>query len=92
MTSNVVAPGAIRVPMLEAIMTKVAVKFDWGETWAEIESGAVRDIAPNDIGRFGTPEEVATAVAYLASPLAGYISGVVLRVDGGMPAVGPVSR
>ena len=83
-TSNVVAPGAIRVPMLEELLTKVAENFDWGDSWAEIESGAVRDIAPNDIGRFGTPEEVASAVAFLASPLAGYISGVVLRVDGGM--------
>ena len=57
-TSNVVAPGAIRVPMLEELLTKVAENFDWGDTWDEIESGAVRDIAPNDIGRFGTPEEV----------------------------------
>ncbi|HEV3328551.1 MAG TPA: SDR family NAD(P)-dependent oxidoreductase [Acidimicrobiales bacterium] len=83
-TSNVVAPGAIRVPALEEIMTHVAVNFDWGETWEEIERGAVRDLAPNDVGRFGTPEEVATAVTYLASPLAGYVSGSVLRVDGGL--------
>jgi NAD(P)-dependent dehydrogenase (short-subunit alcohol dehydrogenase family) len=83
-TSNVVAPGAIRVPMLEEILTEVDKNFDWGESWADIERGAVRDLAPNDIGRFGTPEEVASAVTYLASPLAGYISGATLRVDGGL--------
>jgi NAD(P)-dependent dehydrogenase (short-subunit alcohol dehydrogenase family) len=83
-TSNVVAPGAIRVPALEEILTVVAENFDWGPSWMEIERGAVRDLAPNDVGRFGTPEEVASAVAFLASPLAGYICGAVVRVDGGL--------
>jgi NAD(P)-dependent dehydrogenase (short-subunit alcohol dehydrogenase family) len=82
-TSNIVAPGAIRVPALESMLTEVAKSFDWGETWAEIERGAVRDVAPNDTGRFGTPDEVAAAVAYLASPVADYVSGATLRVDGG---------
>jgi len=36
-TSNVVAPGAIRVPMLEQILAKAAESFDWGDTWEEIE-------------------------------------------------------
>jgi 3-oxoacyl-[acyl-carrier protein] reductase len=83
-TSNVVAPGAIRVPMLEEILTEVAKNFDWGESWEQIERGAVRDLAPNDVGRFGRPEEVASAVAYLASPLADYVSGATLRIDGGL--------
>jgi 3-oxoacyl-[acyl-carrier protein] reductase len=45
--------------------------------------GAVRDMIPNDVGRLGRPEEIAAAVAYLASPLADNVSGAVLRVDGG---------
>jgi 3-oxoacyl-[acyl-carrier protein] reductase len=36
------------------------------------------------LGRFGTTEEVARAVAFLAGPGSGYITGVVLRVDGGL--------
>lgn len=35
------------------------------------------------MGRLGAPEDIASAVAFLASPEAGYITGVVLRVDGG---------
>ncbi|WP_028934920.1 SDR family NAD(P)-dependent oxidoreductase [Pseudonocardia spinosispora] len=82
-TSNVVAPGAILVPSVEELLTRAAPEYGWGTTWAEIERGAVRDMVPNDVGRLGRPEEIAAAVAYLSSPYADYVSGAVLRVDGG---------
>jgi 3-oxoacyl-[acyl-carrier protein] reductase len=36
------------------------------------------------LGRLGTPEDIAYAVAFLASPRAGYITGATLHVNGGM--------
>ena len=38
------------------------------------------------LGRFGTPEEMAGAIAYLARPIASYITGQILLLDGGLTA------
>lgn len=67
-TVNAVAPGFIATDMLK----------DMPE--AALES--VKAMTP--VGRLGRPEEVATAVAFLASPQAGYITGQIIPVNGGM--------
>ena len=67
-TVNAVAPGFIQTEMTEALPEKVKA-----EMRAQIP-----------LGRFGTPEEVAQAVAFLASDAAAYITGQVLHVNGGM--------
>ncbi|MFF9673471.1 MULTISPECIES: SDR family NAD(P)-dependent oxidoreductase [Streptomyces] len=82
-TSNVVAPGAILVDSVRKLLTTIAPERGWGDSWEEIERDAARDLVPNDIGRLGRPEEVAGAVAYLASPYADYVTGATIRVDGG---------
>jgi 3-oxoacyl-[acyl-carrier protein] reductase len=82
-TSNVVAPGAILTKKAQVAFTHLAQTHSWGETWEEIERNATQAMAPNDVGRLGRPEEIAAAVAYLASPLADYVSGATIRVDGG---------
>lgn len=82
-TSNVVSPGAIINPMVEQWLIDAAPKFNWGTELDEIKYKAVQELIPNDIGRFGRPDEIAGAVLYLCSTYADYVSGSVLRVDGG---------
>ncbi|MGQ9351812.1 SDR family NAD(P)-dependent oxidoreductase [Mycolicibacterium gilvum] len=82
-TSNTVAPGAMLTEPVREMTYRVAAQRGWGPTWEDVEKAAATTWFPNDIGRFGRPEEVAAAVAFLAGVHAGYISGADLRVDGG---------
>lgn len=82
-TSNIVSPGAILTEQNRIMFEPLIQAHGWHGTPEEIEAQAAQAIAPNDVGRFGRPEEIAAAAAYLASPLADYISGAIIRVDGG---------
>ncbi len=82
-TSNIVAPGAILTEENQPMLMQMAQAYGWGEEWEEIERRSVQMMAPNDVGRLGRPEDIATAVVYLASPMADYVSGATIRVDGG---------
>ncbi|MDX3098332.1 SDR family NAD(P)-dependent oxidoreductase [Streptomyces sp. ME19-03-3] len=83
-TSNVVSPGAILVDAVKDLLMEIAPDRGWGETWAQVERDAARDLIPNDQDRLGRPEEIAAAVLYLAGPHSDYVSGAILRVDGGL--------
>jgi 3-oxoacyl-[acyl-carrier protein] reductase len=67
-TVNVVAPGFVATDMTAQLP-------------AEQQQQLVQQVA---LGRLGTPEDIAHAVAFLASPFAGYITGETLHVNGGM--------
>lgn len=67
-TVNAIAPGFIETEMTEVL------------------SDAVKEasVAQIPLGRFGKPEDIAKTAAFLASDNAGYITGQVIQVDGGM--------
>ena len=69
--------------MTRNMLINMAGQFGWGDNWTDIERNAVEQFVQNDVGRFGKPEEVAAAVAYLSSPMADYVTGALLRIDGG---------
>lgn len=67
-TANMIAPGFIGTPMTEKL--------------TEDQKSAISAQIP--VARMGTPEEIAAAVLFLASPEAGYVTGATLHVNGGM--------
>ncbi len=74
-TVNAVAPGFIETAMTEATAQRVGVAFE------DFKKAAAEQIP---VRRTGRPEDVANVIAFLASDEAGYVSGQVIYVDGGV--------
>ena len=71
--ANVIAPGPVDTEMAKLVHS-VAIRSDY------------HDVIP--LGRYGTTQEIASAVGFLCSPAASYINGQVLAVDGGFESAG----
>jgi 2-hydroxycyclohexanecarboxyl-CoA dehydrogenase len=72
-TVNVVSPATVDTPLLRGMLTSDQIE---------------RRQKANPMGRLGTPEDVAGAVVFFASPRAAYVTGQVLSVNGGVVRVG----
>lgn len=73
---NAIAPGDIMTPLTEKQLRA-----------APDREGALREMASvYPLGRIGTAEEAASAISFLASPAAAFITGTILQVDGGLTA------
>jgi NAD(P)-dependent dehydrogenase (short-subunit alcohol dehydrogenase family) len=73
---NAVAPGWVKTPL-------IARAIDVGR----LDAGTLEKLSPFE--RFAEPQEIARAIAFLASPAASYVSGTTLLVDGALTVRGP---
>lgn len=74
---NAVSPGTASTPWVDRLLAEAE----------DPEAARVALIARQPIGRLVTPEEIANAIAYLASPSAASTTGTVLAVDGGLHSI-----
>jgi NAD(P)-dependent dehydrogenase (short-subunit alcohol dehydrogenase family) len=77
-TVNAISTG------VQNLLQMMVEAHGWPSEPAQLEQKAVGAWASNPVGRMGRVEEVASLVAFVASPLADYINGSNLRLDGGM--------
>lgn len=69
---NALLPGSIETPQLRALFDRIG------------EGEKTRCFVHYPMGRFGTPDEIAGTVAYLASDDAGFVTGAAIPLDGGI--------
>jgi NAD(P)-dependent dehydrogenase (short-subunit alcohol dehydrogenase family) len=72
-----IAPGFIDTPM----------NIEWFGRWPDPAAKRKQVEGMHPVGRIGTPDEVGALCAFLCSPLAGFISGTTILIDGGRSAI-----
>ena len=80
-TANVILPGRIATPRITFLDEQKAKREQ-----CSVEEVATESVAAIPVGRYGDPNEYASTVAFLAGAGAAYITGSVIRVDGGLIA------
>lgn len=80
-TANVILPGRIATPRITFLDEQKAKRER-----RSVEEVAAESVAAIPVGRYGDPNEYASTVAFLAGAGAAYITGSVIRVDGGLIA------
>lgn len=83
-TVNALSPGLTNSTGVQNLLQRMVESYGWPSELAQLGQKAVGAWAHNPVGRMGRVEEVASLVAFVASPLADYINGSNLRIDGGL--------
>lgn len=82
-TVNAISPGLVRTEGLTRFLTNFAKKRGWGDDIQQAEDYIVKTSGQSSV-KVGEVEDIAYAVAFLASPRADFINGTNLHVDGGV--------
>jgi 3-oxoacyl-[acyl-carrier protein] reductase len=82
-TVNAISPGMIYTDKLGEYFDAIAESHGWGNDREKAIDWLLSNTLPQTVERIGTPEDVGKLVAFVCSPLADFISGANLRVDGG---------
>jgi NAD(P)-dependent dehydrogenase (short-subunit alcohol dehydrogenase family) len=82
-TVNGLSPGMIVTPVMEEWLATIAEQNGLGRDIKKGEEFVLKNIVHLAIPRLGDPQDIANALAFLVSPLADYVTGTTLRVDGG---------
>lgn len=82
-TSNVVTPGTTYTRSVKMWFRQIGEQQGWGDDEAKSEEFVTNHLHKQMVSRVGQPADIANAVTFLASPLADYINGTNLHVDGG---------
>lgn len=86
-TVNTVTPGTITTPAVVRTYTDNARKMGMDVSdWREIERRFTTEIRPIAVDHFGDPADIGRMVAFIVSPLSGFMTGANYRVDGGQCA------
>jgi NAD(P)-dependent dehydrogenase (short-subunit alcohol dehydrogenase family) len=81
-TVNTISPGMIMTGLLQGFLAKFAEKRGWGDDTDRAAEYVLKGCGQT-VNRIGQVEDVAYAVAMLASPLGGFMNGLNLHIDGG---------
>lgn len=83
-TANGIAPGVTHSAAVTEWLESIARAQDWPGSYDDWEERFVTEMAPHQaIRSFARPEDIAALAAFLASPRAGHLTGVTIRVDSG---------
>ena len=82
-TSNGIMPGLIYTPALDEWFVDMAEKHANSSDAQDGAAYVLSRVVQQTVNRLGTPQDIANAVAYIASPLSDFMTGTTIRIDGG---------
>lgn len=83
-TSNSISAGIIHTPGSDAEIESISEEVGFGKNWRDHEKDIALNIFKQSVGRIGREEDISSAVCFLSSRHADFITGINLIIDGGM--------